>query len=103
MDRGGRRLGMIVFLLGIALLIAVFVMAYRMFATPISTLICGTGGSSSATASQLGTAVVATLIRIGLLFVMTLASYLMASRGIHLYLGSATASNAGESVPPETS
>ena len=102
MDRGSRRLGMIVFLLGIALLIAVFVMAYRVFATPISTLICGAGGSASATASQLGTAAVATLIRIGLLFVMTLASSLIASRGIHLYLGSATTPHAGESEPPET-
>ena len=103
MDRGSRRLGMIVFLLGIALLIAVFVMAYRVFATPISTLICGAGGSASATASQLGTAVVATLIRIGLLFVMTLAGSLIASRGISLYLGPAAIREPSESKPTETS
>ena len=90
MSRGGRALGMIVFLLGIAFLIAVFAIAYRTFATPISSLIREAGGGrTSATASDLGSAAVATLLRIALLFVMTLAGSLLASRGIHLYLGSA--------------
>lgn len=88
MDRTGRFIGMAVFLLGVAVLLVVFGMAYGMFTAPASKLFGGNGGSSSVTAAQLGTAVALTLIRIGLLFVMTLAGSLVASRGIHLYLGS---------------
>ena len=96
MDRTGRFIGMAVFLLGVVVLLVVFGMAYGMFTTPASRLFSGNGGSSSVTAAQLGTAVAITLIRIGLLFVMTLAGSLVASRGIHMYLGS------GKTQPADT-
>jgi hypothetical protein len=95
MDRTGRFIGMAVFLLGVVVLLVVFGMAYGMFTTPASRLFGGNGGSSSVTAAQLGSAVAITLVRIGLLFVMTLAGSLVASRGIHIYLGS------GKPLPSE--
>jgi len=102
MDRGGRVLGMIVFLLGIAFLIVVFAIAHRMFAAPISSLVCeAAGGKPSVGASDLASAAVATIVRIGLLFVMTLAGSLIAARGMHLYLGSAQPHGEEQSKPSD--
>jgi hypothetical protein len=78
---------MLVFLVGIAILVFVFVMAFKMFASPASAFLAV--GGSAPNASSLGTAIVWIIVRIALLFVMTLAASSIASRGIHLYLGSA--------------
>lgn len=85
MDRGGRAVGMLVFVVGIGILLSVFGMAYKMFISPSSAFIA-TGGVT-ANATTLGTAVVWILVKIALLFVMTFAASSIASRGIHLYLG----------------
>jgi hypothetical protein len=86
MDRGGRAIGMVIFILGIVILLFVFAMAYAMFTAPASQVF---GATPNATATGLGSALALMLIRIGLLFIMTLAGSLIAARGIHLYLGSA--------------
>lgn len=83
MNRTGRTVGMAVFALGIAALIFVFIIAYRMFSLPAAQALA----SPTLTAAGLGSATVLILVRIALLFVMTLASALIASRGIQLYLG----------------
>ena len=86
MDRGGRVVGMLVFLVGIAILLFVFAIAYKMFISPASTFLAA--GGASPNASTLGVSVIWIFVRIALLFVMVLAASSVASRGIHLYLGS---------------
>lgn len=94
MNRGGRVLGIVVFVLGIAILIFVFGLAYSMFTAPASEVF---GGSpdSPATVTSLGTSIALMVVRIGLLFVMTLAGSLVAARGIGLYLGSGEPGQSG--------
>lgn len=82
MKRTGRLIGMLIFALGIAALIFVFIVAYRMFTLPSPQLFSG-----PLTAAGIGSATLVVLVRVALLFVMTLAAALIASRGIHLYLG----------------
>ena len=86
MDKGGRAVGMTVFVIGIVILLFVFVMAFKMFTSPASTFL--TVGGQTINTSGLGVAVIWIFVRIALLFVMTLAASSVASRGIHLYLGS---------------
>jgi hypothetical protein len=91
MDKGGRVVGMLVFALGIVVLLLVLWIAYGMFSTPASAFLhAGGAGKGSLTASGLGVTVVWIFVKIALLFVMTLAASLIASRGIQLYLGSKT-------------
>jgi hypothetical protein len=87
MNRNGRALGMVVFVLGIAILLFVFATAYVMFAAP-SAQALGSSGGAPPSAAGLGGTVVWLLVRVGLLFIMTLAGSLIAGRGIQLYLGS---------------
>lgn len=82
MIRTGRMVGMAIFALGIAALIFVFSVAYRMFTLPSPQLFSG-----PLTAAGIGSATVVVFVRIALLFIMTLAGGLIASRGIQLYLG----------------
>lgn len=88
MDRGGRIIGMVFFLLGIIILIFVFAIAYGMFTAPASQVFGNPQGSAGLTATGLGAVVILIVVRIGLLFIMTLAGSLIAARGMHLYLGS---------------
>lgn len=81
MYRGARFMGMIVFIVGIALLVWVFVAGYGMFVAPERLV------PSGKSVSGLGTALALVLIRLGVLIVMTIAGSLIAARGIHLYLG----------------
>ena len=83
MERTGRIVGMMIFALGIIALVFVFGIAYRMFTLPADQLFA----TPALTAANLGSAAVLILIRIALLFIMTLAGALIASRGIQLYLG----------------
>jgi hypothetical protein len=76
---------MAVFALGIVILVFVFAIAYGTFTSPASDVL-GTG-PGPLTAPGLGGSLVMVLVRVLLLFVMTLAGSLIASRGIQLYLG----------------
>lgn len=87
--KGGRIIGMVVFGLGIIAMLFVFAIAYSMFTSPASELFQANDASISPfTAVGLGGAVVLVLVRIALLFIMTLAGSLIAGRGIQLYLSS---------------
>ncbi len=80
MDRKGRIVGIIVFGLGIVVLLFVFGVAYGMFfSSPEQAVVPST--------VSLASVALLTLVRVALLFVMTLAGSLIASRGIDLYLG----------------
>lgn len=96
MDRGGRAIGMVVFIVGIVILLFVFGIAYSMFTAPASQVFGSSSNATSLTATGLGAAGVLILVRIALLFIMTLAGSLIAARGIRLYLGSVD-STQGES------
>lgn len=85
MDKGARAVGMVVFALGIGILIAVFGLAYGMFTSSPSEFLPTPAGG--VTATGLGGSVAVMFIKIGLLFVMTLAGSSIAARGIHLYIG----------------
>ena len=96
MNKSGRVVGMAVFALGVIILLFILGVAYDMFASPASDLLPSGGGDTSPlTAIELGRAVAWVLVKTVLLFVMTLAGALIASRGIQLYLGS------GERISPE--
>jgi len=97
MNRTGRVVGMAIFALGILALIFVFGVAYRMFTLPAAQVLA----SPALTAAGIGSATVLVFVRIALLFVMTLAAALIASRGIQLYLGSGEhADNERGEAPP---
>ena len=89
MNKGGRIVGMIVFVLGTVILLFVFYTAYGMFTSPPAEMFSYTGErTSQLTVTGLGSAAVSIVVRIVLLFVMTLAGSLIAYRGIQLYLAS---------------
>ena len=96
MNRTGRTAGMAVFAIGIAVLFLVFGIAYGMFTSSSPELFTPSDGAVNAVG--LGKAAVVIFVRIALLFIMTLAGSLIASRGIQLYLGSSNAEVDGKSV-----
>ena len=75
-DRG---LGVLVFLAGVAALVFVFAMSYRMFKSPV------TIGESAASAAGATASIVVLLTRIVLLFVMVLVGSLVAGKGVQMY------------------
>lgn len=88
MDRGGKAVGMLVFLIGVAILLFVFLIAYRMFSSPASVFLATSGAAATKlNASSLVTTIVLIFVKIALLFVMTLAASSVASRGIQIYHG----------------
>jgi len=96
MDRRGRVTGMVVFVLGIAVLLFVFGIAYSMFTSPADELLPPIGG----TAVGLGNALAIILAKTLLLFIMTLAGSWIAGRGVQLYLGSGERPRPGGSRGP---
>ena len=101
-DKFGRVIGMIVFALGTAILFFVLYAAYQMFALPAAELFHENGSAGSPlTAVGLGTIIAWILVRIVLLFVMTLAGSIIASKGIQLYLGCTSAQATREPVKIE--
>lgn len=87
-DITGRIIGSIVFLLGIAILVFVFVLAYGYFTAPGGGIqITQSHGSSAAAANQLGTAATKMFIQLALLVVMAIVGSLIAARGIQFYFG----------------
>ncbi|MCL6588686.1 MAG: hypothetical protein K6U80_01900 [Firmicutes bacterium] len=83
MDRKGKVIGMLVFILGIALTLLVFGMAFAMFTSKTASIVL----SSDAGAVKLGNAVIQIILKIILLFIMTIAGSVIAGKGIQLYLG----------------
>ena len=84
----GRIIGMLVFLLGVGLLIAVFFIAFRLFnAPPTEALgLTFTGNpKTDPTATAIGTNFGWMLLRVGYLFLMAIAGSLIAQKGINLY------------------
>lgn len=79
-------LGGIVFIVGIALLALVFSMAYSLYFKPASELV--EVGEKTLDLQGLIRSSAATLIRIILLFVMSVAGSLLAGRGAQMYLAS---------------
>jgi hypothetical protein len=84
-SRAARIVGMLTFVAGVVILAFVFFRAYALFSAPPA----GMAGSAAAgpTTGNLATAGMSLLARIGLLFIMTLAGSLIASRGVQLYIG----------------
>lgn len=80
----GQILGILVFLLGIGILIAVAVIAYNLFNASGSALPVKPGAPAGAT-SQLGASAIHLLYRLALLLILCIAGSLVAARGLHLY------------------
>ena len=80
----GRVLGIVVFLIGIAILVMVAVIAYRLFTDTTSGLQVKPGAAAGTTA-QLGNSAIRMIYRIALLVVLCIAGSLVAARGLHLY------------------
>ena len=80
----GRVLGILVFLVGIAILVTVAVVTYNLFTASTAPLQIKPGAPAGAT-SQLGASVVRLLYQIALLIVLCIAGSLVAARGLHLY------------------
>jgi len=98
MERGARKdllaqmMGLLVFVAGIAALALAFAAAYRLFSSP--GLALGHGGAGAApSAANISSAALVVLAKVGLLFIMTLAGSLIASRGIQLYFASKPSSD----------
>ena len=96
----GRLLGILVFLIGIALLGYVFITAHSMFTSDKYGLNSGAASKPAVTitskaqppqnppANQLGNSALMLLFRLSLLLLMTFVSSAIATRGINLYLAS---------------
>jgi hypothetical protein len=80
----GRVLGILVFLVGIAILVTVAVVTYNLFTASTTPLQVKPGAPEGAT-SQLGVSVVRLLYQIALLVVLCIAGSLVAARGLHFY------------------
>lgn len=80
----GQVLGILTFLVGIGILVAVAVIAYNLFNASGSALSVTPGSPAGAT-SQLGASAIRLLYRLALLIVLCVAGSLVAARGLHLY------------------
>lgn len=80
----GQVLGILVFLVGIGILVAVAVTAYNLFTASGPALTVSPGSQEGAT-SQLGASALRLLYRLALLIVLCVAGSLVAARGLHLY------------------
>lgn len=107
-DQVGRVLSLLIFIAGVGLLILVFVVAYHMLTNPVPGLSSALAQAGAKNNSQqplvgISSAVISFLLRLAVLFVMTIAASLIAARGIHLYfaaIGSGQAHD-GSASPPE--
>ncbi len=108
-DQLGRVLSLLIFIAGVGLLILVFVVAYHMLTNPVPGLSAalaqaGAKGNSQQPLVGISSAVIAFLLRLAVLFVMTIAASLIAARGIHLYFAAIGSGHAQDAaiVPPDT-
>ena len=87
-DLPGRLVALLVFLLGVAMLVFVFVTALHLFQSPVPGLDLTTSpGTPPPPAASIGAALAAFARSLLLLGLMTLAGSLLASKGAHLYFG----------------
>ena len=92
MDKGARKdllaqaMGLLVFITGIAALALAFGAAYKLFSSP--GLSMRGAGPAAPTVAYISSVALVVLAKVGLLFVMTLAGSLIASRGIQMYFAS---------------
>lgn len=85
-DLAGRILGIMVFLVGIAILAFVFAIAYGFFTSPSAGIdIPSKPTAVGAPTTQLGASALRMFARILSLTVMCIVGSLVASKGIHLY------------------
>lgn len=88
MEKVGRFIGLLVFLAGVAVLFFVFFTAYEMFITPASGLFdTARDSAGKININNLGGVFISVLVKIFLLFIMTYAGSLIASKGIYLFSG----------------
>ena len=85
----GMVLGVVIFLIGVALLLLTFDLAYNMFTVPPSQAVVITD-KGALDAAKSGQALVTVLVRVLLLIVMGIVGSLVANRGVHLFTGSRT-------------
>ncbi len=92
--RGGRAVGLLMLLVGVALLVYVFMQSYGMLTHPIPGMALpssahGTGNAASAASTvdfgRLGSAAIAFLLKLAVLLIMTFVGSVIAARGVHLY------------------
>lgn len=86
-DWVGQMVGLLTFLLGIGLLSLTFKLSYDLFSTPPDQVIATKDGKGLDIAKA-GSSLMAVVWRVLMLFVMVVASAVMANRGIRLYLAS---------------
>jgi hypothetical protein len=102
----GRVIGMLVFLIGVALLLVVFYIAYGLFTTPPAAALGlrFTGNpKTDPGAATIGTQFAWLLFRIAYLAIMSVAGSLVANKGIHLYFSSAMHGTAVQPAPKSPS
>lgn len=90
-DTAGRIVGFGVFLLGIALLVFVAIVAYIFFTTPVSqiAIVPHKGAASGATAvNTLGASAMILAFRVAMLIIITIVGSLMAGKGLQFYYAS---------------
>jgi hypothetical protein len=110
-DHVGRNVALLVILAGIALLCAVFAAAYQMLTHPVPGLLqalatpAGTPKNVQASPSWSAAAgaIVEFVLKLVVLFIMTLSGSLVAARGIHFYSAALTASHSREAADGVTS
>ena len=87
-DLPGRLVALLVFLLGVAMLVFVFVIAVHLFESPVPGLdLPVKTGAPPPPAVNIGASLAVFARSLLLLGVMTLAGSLIASKGAHLYFG----------------
>jgi hypothetical protein len=90
---GERLFGTIVTSVGIALLLIVFYLAYQMLTHPVPGLAASlstsssNGGDATNALGGVGSSVIDFLLKLAVLFVMTLAGSHISARGVQLYQG----------------
>ena len=87
-DLSGRLVSLLVFLIGVAMLVFVFIIALHLFETPVPGLdLPIKTGAPAPPAVNIGASLAVFARSLLLLGVMTLAGSLIASKGAHLYFG----------------
>lgn len=111
-DHIGRALSLLIFIAGVGLLGVVFAVAYHMLTNPVPGLgaalsaTAATGKAASASGQPLvgiSSAVLSFLLRLAVLFVMTIAASLIAAKGVNLYFAAIGAAHAQGAPQPVVS
>jgi hypothetical protein len=101
-DLFGKGVAALVFLIGIAALVTVFVNAVGLFQAPVAGLgLPLAKGQAPPAALNLGVALIQLLYKLLVLIVMTVAGSLIASKGIHLYQAASMSHHPAAALPTE--